>query len=67
MPICIVLQTNLELEDNFLSKSDQSEEYQKDLACLLAKVMDDMNMYKKCTLIGIIYKFIFMKYFVIQN
>lgn len=50
----IVLQTNLEIENNFLSKSDQSPETQEYLSGLLSKVMDDLNMYKKCVLTGTI-------------
>ncbi|XP_060866395.1 GATOR1 complex protein NPRL2 [Metopolophium dirhodum] len=43
---------NLEIEDNFLSKSDQSEKTQEELLCLMSKVMDDLNLYKRCTLIA---------------
>lgn len=48
------LQTNLEIENNFLSKSDQSPDTQEHLLCLLSKVMNDINMYKKCVLKGIV-------------
>lgn len=47
-----VLQLNLEIEDNFLSKSDQSEKSQEELLCLMSQVMEDLNLYKKCTLVG---------------
>ncbi|XP_050543707.1 GATOR complex protein NPRL2 [Daktulosphaira vitifoliae] len=42
--------TNLEIEDNFLSKNDKSIETKEHLLFLLKKVMNDINMYKKCVL-----------------
>jgi len=50
--VLIFTQLNLEIEDNFLSKSDQSEKSQEELLCLMSQVMQDLNLHKRCKLIG---------------
>lgn len=50
--VLIFTQLNLEIEDNFLSKSDQSEKSQEELLYLMSQVMQDLNRHKRCKLIG---------------
>lgn len=38
----------------FLSKSEQSKETQDHILCMLNTVLNDLNMYKKCVVSGII-------------
>ncbi|VVC33597.1 Hypothetical protein CINCED_3A002451 [Cinara cedri] len=46
----ILCQRNLEIERNFLSNSDQSDDSQEQLFCMLNKVMQDLNKDNTCIL-----------------